>query len=260
MLDVAAVAERLIKVEVRFDRPLRDAIVLLTALHDLGKIGKRLTCRRIESVSTYSCGISCGFEGVPTFVWREEITALRDGLDELLERSCTDAAEMGLQLEEGHLDGVEIGTVGGQEREPAALRFEHLCGDIALVGCEGVEDDAGPRFHLGDQDLFDAFFDAFSMHVSKASRSMVHRDHPRGYDPIAGQTRDHCLVPPSPERGISLETLPAQASPVGVGAGLIQKDQPVRLRTHELLATLPVMSCLSHLGLVAFFGDQAFHM
>ena len=115
-------------------------------------------------------------------------------------------------------------------------------GDIALVGCEGVEDDAGPRFHLGDQDLFDAFFDAHVEGVPVHSTG----DHPKDHDPIAGQTRDHCLVPPSPERGISLGTLPAQASPVGVGAGLIQKDQPVRLRTHELLATLPVMSCLSH--------------
>ena len=40
MLDVASVAERLISVE-RFDPPLRDALILLTALHDLGKIGKR---------------------------------------------------------------------------------------------------------------------------------------------------------------------------------------------------------------------------
>ena len=40
MLDVAAVAERLIMVEA-FDPPFRDALILLTALHDLGKIGNR---------------------------------------------------------------------------------------------------------------------------------------------------------------------------------------------------------------------------
>ncbi len=40
MLDVAAVAERLIVAEA-FKPPVRDALILLTALHDLGKIGAR---------------------------------------------------------------------------------------------------------------------------------------------------------------------------------------------------------------------------
>jgi len=40
MLDVAAVAECLIATE-DYDHPLREALILLTALHDLGKIGNR---------------------------------------------------------------------------------------------------------------------------------------------------------------------------------------------------------------------------
>lgn len=40
MLDVAAVAERLIAQE-RFPQPLEQALILLAALHDLGKIGAR---------------------------------------------------------------------------------------------------------------------------------------------------------------------------------------------------------------------------
>ncbi len=51
MLDVAAVAEQLIAVEARFDPPLRDAIIFLTALHDLGKIGNRFRAAVRENKS-----------------------------------------------------------------------------------------------------------------------------------------------------------------------------------------------------------------
>jgi len=108
---------------------------------------------------------------------------------------------MGLQLREGHLDGVEIGAIGRQEQEPAAMGFEHLCGGIALVGCKVVEDDDGAGFQLGDQDLFDVRVKGILVHGAG--------DHPRSHDPITRQPRDQGLVAPPPERRCALETLAA---------------------------------------------------
>ena len=42
---------------------------------------------------------------------------------------------------EGHLDRVEVGTVGRQEQEQGALVLQHLGGFCALVDGEIVEDD-----------------------------------------------------------------------------------------------------------------------
>ena len=61
---------------------------------------------------------------VPSFIWRKEITDFADGLDELVEGSGTDASEVGLELGEGHPDGVEVGTAGGQEQKPTAMGLE----------------------------------------------------------------------------------------------------------------------------------------
>ena len=60
-------------------------------------------------------------EEVPAFVRREEIADFADGLDELIEGPGPNPAQMGLQLRKGHLDGVQIRTVGGQEQKPAAM-------------------------------------------------------------------------------------------------------------------------------------------
>ena len=63
-------------------------------------------------------------EEVPSFIRRKEITDFADGLDELVEGSGTDASEVGLEPGEGHPDGVEVGTVGGQEQKSTAMGLE----------------------------------------------------------------------------------------------------------------------------------------
>ena len=82
---------------------------------------------------------------VPALVWGEEIADVADGLDELIEGSGPNPAQMGLQLREGHLDGVQIRAAGGQEQKPAAMGFEPPGGSIALVGGQVVEDDHRPQ-------------------------------------------------------------------------------------------------------------------
>ena len=192
---------------------------------------------------------------VPALVWGEEIADFADGLDELIEGSGPNPAQMGLQLRKGHLDGVQIRAAGGQEQEPAAMGLEPPGGSIAVVGGQVVEDDHRPWFQFRDQDFFDAGVEGIPVHGTG--------DHPRRNNTAAGQTRDQGLVAPSPEWGAPLEAFTAQAAPVsaghpGVGTRLIQKDQPLRLFAHDLLSTAPVMPCFSNSGRVALPGDQAF--
>ena len=79
-------------------------------------------------------------EEVPTFVRREEITDVADGLDELIEGPGADAPEVRLEFREGHFDGVEIRAAGRQEQKPAAMGLEasgrhyRCCG---WPGCRG---------------------------------------------------------------------------------------------------------------------------
>ena len=111
-------------------------------------------------------------------VWSEEVTDFTDGFDELIEGSRADAAQICFQLREGHFDGVEVGALGGQEQEPTSVGLEHLRGGIAFVGGQVVEDHDGPRFQLGDQNLFDIRVEGIPIHGPGYD--------PGSHDPIAG--------------------------------------------------------------------------
>ena len=194
-------------------------------------------------------------EEVPAFVWREEIADFADGLDELIEGPGSDAPEVRLEFREGHFDRVEIRTAGRQEQEVAAMGLEHPRGGIAVVGGQVVEDDHGPWVQFRDRNLFDAAIEGIPIQGSG--------DHPGCHDPIAGQACDQGPVCPIAETARAFEPFTTWTAPVfaghpGVGARLIQKDQPLRLPAHGLLSTAPVMPCFSNLWLAALPGDQAF--
>lgn len=69
----------------------------------------------------------------------------------MIEGSCTDPAEMSLELGEGHFDRVEIWAVGRQKQEPTSVGLEQRRGLVALVGGQVVEDDDGAGLELGDE-------------------------------------------------------------------------------------------------------------
>ena len=146
-------------------------------------------------------------------------------------------------------------AIGGQEQEPATVSFEHLCGGFAFVSGKVVDDNDVAWLQLWDETLFNVRLEGVPIHGPA--------DHLGGHDPIAGQTRDQALIAPPSKRCISLEALTAQTATIftghfGVGAGFVQKDQALWLFAHSLLAAGPVMSCLSHRGLAALVGYQAF--
>ena len=144
-------------------------------------------------------------EEVPALVWGEEIADVADGLDELIEGSGPNPAQMGLQLRKGHLDGVQIRTAGGQEQEPAAMSLEPPGGSIAVAGGQVVEDDHRPWFQFRDQDFFDAAIEGIPVHGTG--------DHPRRNNTAAGQTRDQGPVPHRRNGALPLRRSPRRLHP-----------------------------------------------
>ena len=71
---------------------------------------------------------------------------------------------MGLELGEGHFDGIEIGAVRRQEHEPRATRLEDRFGFLALVAREIVEDDHVARFERRGELGFDIGFEDVPVH------------------------------------------------------------------------------------------------
>ena len=164
---------------------------------------------------------------------------------------------MSLELGEGHFDRIEIGAVGRQEQEPAAVCLEQSRRLLALVGGQVVEDDDGSGLQFRDQDLLDVSVKGVAIHRA--------RDHPWRDDAVAGQARDQGLVPPPPERGAPLEMQTLETPSIGAGhirvcAGFVEKNQALGVDPHDLLTPGPVMSRLAHCGLFAFPGDQPFFL
>lgn len=54
------------------------------------------------------CNVSCVFEIVPTFLWFEEVADVACGAPQRVIGSCLGLSEQGLELGEGHLDGIEV--------------------------------------------------------------------------------------------------------------------------------------------------------
>ena len=163
---------------------------------------------------------------------------------------------MGLELREGHLDGIEIGTVRGQEQEPAAALTQGLCGAWAFVGGQVVEDDNGSRIERRGQLRLD---------IGVESRP-IHRalDDPRRDQGVLRQPGDKGLRTPFAKRCRAIEPLTdggpsVQPREVRLDRRLVDKDQPVWLLAHTGLAALdPITAGLAQRRSVTFRRDQSF--
>ena len=131
-----------------------------------------------------------------------------------------------------------------------------LLGGRALVGGEIVEDDdialCQRRGELG-----------FDIGLEDAP---VHRrvDDERGGEPVAAQAGDEGLGLPMSERRLgaqplALQAAAAQARHLGGGSGLVDEDQPMRLKPHPRLALgLPFLARLADVGTILLAGQQRF--
>jgi hypothetical protein len=140
---------------------------------------------------------------------------------------------MGFKLCEGHFDGIEVGAIGWQEQDPGAPCLDGLLGGLALVGWQIVHDD-DIAFVEGWGELFlDVSFEDAPVHWGVDDEGCR--------EPVAAQAGDECLGHPMPEGRLCVQPLApwaaaAQAGHFGGGSGLVQKDQPMRLKPHSRLA------------------------
>ena len=67
--------------------------------------------------------ISHGFKIVPAVAAIEEIADIANGLPKLVIGSRSFGAQMRFEFREGHLDWVQVRTVGWQKQEPGSLCF-----------------------------------------------------------------------------------------------------------------------------------------
>ena len=61
-----------------------------------------------------------------------------------------------MSFEKAISDGVQIGAIGRQEQEPAAVCLQDCGGFVAFVSGQIVENDDGAGFQFGQEDLLDA--------------------------------------------------------------------------------------------------------
>lgn len=124
------------------------------------------------------------------------------------------------------------------------------------MGCEIVHDHDIALFEGRRELSFDIGLEDAPIHRSV--------DDEGGGEPIAAQTGDECLRLPVPERRLgakplALRAAAAQAGHLGRGSGLVQEDQPVRLKPHSRLARgCPFFARLFDVGPILFARQQGF--
>src|SRR5215471_628488 len=209
---------------------------LRSSLQSASKYSLRSAPVNLKAYRSGGCSvesISGGGEVVSAFFWLVEIANVPDLLPESIDGSGGLCAQMSFKLCEGHLDGIEIGTVGRQEQDPGAPCLNCLLRGLALMGRQIIHDD--------DIAFFEGWGELF-LNVSLED-APVHRgvdDEGRG-QPVAARAGHEGLGHPMAERRLcaqplSLEGAAAQTGHFGCGSGLVEKDEPMRLKPHARLA------------------------
>lgn len=92
---------------------------------------------------------------VGTLVGGEQREREGDELADMVEAARAGGAEEGFQLGEGQFDGIEVGTIGRQEAQEAARRFDRRLDFWVAVDLEVVEDDDVARADRRHEHLVD---------------------------------------------------------------------------------------------------------
>jgi len=171
--------------------------------------------------------MSGSFEEVPALLRVEQLADVSEGLEQAVEGSGTDALKVGLELREGHLDGIEIRTVRGQEQEPAAVFSQGFGCARAFVSGQIVKDHDSPRFEGRSQLRLDIGIESGAIHRAV--------DHPRRDQGIVCQPGDKGLCAPFAKRCRAIEPL-TDRSP---------SAQPGEVRLHRRLVRCPAVAACS---------------
>ena len=142
-------------------------------------------------------------------------------------------AQMRFKLCEGHFDRIEIRAIGRQKQDPCTPGLDGLLCGLALVR----------RQIIHDHDIaFGEGWGEFFVDVS-LKNAPVHRgiDDEGCGQPVAAQPGDEGLGHPMAERRLCAEPLAfwaaaTQTGHLGCRSGLVEKDEPMRLKPHVRLA------------------------
>jgi len=158
-----------------------------------------------------------------------------------------------LQFCEDLLDGIEVRTVGREKEQLCADRADQAADSLALVATEIVDNDdvalaEGRQKHLLD----------IGQEAAAIDRAV---DDAGGIDPIAPEGCQEGHGPPAALRHLGEQLLPtrrpaAQARHVGLGPGLIDEDQPCRIKS--ALVGLPASAPVRDVGSILLGGEQRF--
>jgi len=140
---------------------------------------------------------------------------MADGIEHIGECSRADPSELGLELREGHFDGVEVGAVGRQEEEPTPCLPYRPGGVGVLVRCQVVENDHVVWGQFRDQHFFDIGREGGTIHCPLDDPGCDHG--------IGGEPRDEGLCPPRPEWRVHDQAIPT----------LCPSPQPGHVRLHR---------------------------
>ncbi len=151
------------------------------------------------------------------------------------------------------LDRIEVWAVGRQEQQARAFFPDRSSDGRLLVAGEIVEDDdvAWPQCRA------ELFLDPLG--EAGAIDRLI--EHERRIDPVAAQRGNEGHRLPVPVWHLGVEPLAdrcpaAQGRHVGLGPGLVDKDQAGRIR--PALELLPLLAPPGHLGPQLFGGKNAF--
>ena len=158
-----------------------------------------------------------------------------------------------LELCEGLLDGIEVGTVGRQEEAVSADVSDGLPDGFRFMAAEIVEDDDIAGLEGRDQEALNISEELLAIDRPVEDARCVDAAEPEGGDEGKGapatmrDLADQPLAarPPAPER-----------RHVGLGPGLIDKHQPVRVDAG--LPGSPLRPTSGNVGPILLTGERGF--
>jgi len=186
-------------------------------------------------------------------VWREGVDPLCDGVPEVVDGAGGGLGEEGLELGEGHLDGVEVGAVGRQEAQLGAGGLDGAAHRDGLVGRQVVHNHDVARGQGRRQDLFDIGHEGGAVHGAV-------EHHGRGHAIQAQRTHEGrgLPVPVGHRRPAPLAAPRAPVAPrhLGRGAGLVDEDQALGVQLGLRLEPGPAAS--QHVRALLLAGVRGF--
>jgi hypothetical protein len=180
----------------------------------------------------------------------KEIADFTDGAPEGVDGPDGAGSQKGFQLCESHRDRIEVGAIGRKEKEARAHGANGLLGGGAFAGRQIVQDYDVARPKSRSQLSPDASFKNAPVH------RRVKASHRRPAMKVCvfqcpNGTFESSLCP--------LRAAAAQARHLGGRSGLVQKDQPVRLKPYDRLARQGLfLARLVYVGPIMLAGPQSF--